>query len=277
MAAENDHGEHSEKHAGGGGHGGGGHGGGGHGGGGSHEEHEGAPEWLISFADNTALMMGFFVIMLALAMSNAASQGGAGGDVGGQAEFGGMSVQELEWTLGVREAFHNPVRLDSTDPREAILVAYLKKKNAGFSDAASDGLKGREHDVESLRRSGIFGAGGGIKFETGTSELSDAALDAIAKLGEQFQGTQTRLEVRGHCSAAEAFEKPDRGMQLSYDRAMSVARGLAELGIDWRRMRVTGCADGDRLTEKAYDDAAQRTNQRVEVLEVGGASSPITP
>ena len=35
----------------------------------AHEEHhEGAPEWLISFADNVALMMGFFVILLAMNM-----------------------------------------------------------------------------------------------------------------------------------------------------------------------------------------------------------------
>lgn len=41
------------------GHGKKGHGGhGGHGHGGGHEEHAGAPEWLISFADNVALLMG---------------------------------------------------------------------------------------------------------------------------------------------------------------------------------------------------------------------------
>lgn len=271
MATEKDHGEHSEKHAGGGGHGGGAHGGG------AHEEHEGAPEWLISFADNTALMMGFFVIMLALQMATAVTKSTGGGESDAQGEFGGMSVQEIEWTLGVRDAFHNPVKIDSTDPREAILVSYLKKKNAGFSDAASDGLKGREHDVESVRRTGIFGAGGGIHFAPGSSDLDDDALGAIAALAQQFKGTQTRLEIRGHCSAAEAFDHEDRGMRLSYDRALAVARGLAELGIDWRRMRVAGCADGERVTEPAYDEPAHATNRRVEVFEVGGLSAPRTP
>lgn len=63
MADEHD--SHGEE---GGSHGGGGHGGGAPHGGGAHEEHEGAPEWLISFADNVALMMGFFVILLAMNM-----------------------------------------------------------------------------------------------------------------------------------------------------------------------------------------------------------------
>ena len=61
MADHDEHGEHEE------GHGGGSHGGG-HAAGGHEEGHEGAPEWLISFADNVALMMGFFVILLAMNM-----------------------------------------------------------------------------------------------------------------------------------------------------------------------------------------------------------------
>src|SRR6185295_16371327 len=79
------HGEGEGHGGGGGGHGGGGHGGGGHGGGGGHEEgHEGAPEWLISFADNVALIMGFFVILLAMNMAKKTA-----GGIGGEANMGG--------------------------------------------------------------------------------------------------------------------------------------------------------------------------------------------
>src|ERR1700761_6397949 len=53
--------------------------GGGHGGGG-HEEHAGAPEWLISFADNVALLMGFFVILLAMNMGPKNKASGAEGE-----------------------------------------------------------------------------------------------------------------------------------------------------------------------------------------------------
>ncbi|MCL4212087.1 MAG: hypothetical protein KJZ68_15650, partial [Phycisphaerales bacterium] len=59
--AHDQSGEHGKKHA----HKRGGHGHG-HGGGGHEEGHEGAPEWLISFADMVMLMMGFFVILFAL-------------------------------------------------------------------------------------------------------------------------------------------------------------------------------------------------------------------
>src|SRR6185503_8776216 len=97
------------------GHGGGSHGhGGGHGGGG-HEEHEGAPEWLISFADNVALMMGFFVILLAMNMKSPKTNSGIGGP-----DRQGGNLDQMDFVLALREAF-NPIDLDSHNPAEAEL------------------------------------------------------------------------------------------------------------------------------------------------------------
>ena len=51
--------------------------------GGDHdEEHDGAPEWLISFADMVMLIMGFFVILYAL-NATPPQQAGAEGDSDG--------------------------------------------------------------------------------------------------------------------------------------------------------------------------------------------------
>src|ERR1041384_7836114 len=100
-----DHEQHDEKehkkHASHGGHGGG------------HEEgHEGAPEWLISFADNVALMMGFFVILLAMNMAKP-SMGGIGGQE--KNPGGGESPAIQDFVIAMRQAFGNPVNPNSSD------------------------------------------------------------------------------------------------------------------------------------------------------------------
>lgn len=256
--------EHSAG-AGGGGHGGRGYAG--HGGGGAHEEHEGAPEWLISFADNVTLMMGFFVIMLALAMKPQAGGAANAGD-SDQGSFAGAPVEELEWALGVREAFNNPVLPESSNPRDALLAAYLRQKLAGESDARGVGAKGREHDVQSIRPSSYYSDGVAVRFTSGSDELDAAASADVDRIARRFAGAKAMVEIRGHCSAAESHDLPDRGMSLAYARALAAARRLADAGVDWRRLRLTACADGDRIDDEGYDTATQQANQRVEVFEV---------
>ncbi|MEW6250144.1 MAG: OmpA family protein [Planctomycetota bacterium] len=264
--------------AGGGGHGGGarhGHGGGDHGGG--HEEHEGAPEWLISFADNVMLQMGFFVILFSLASLNRAD-GGPARTGEGPHDSNQPTAAHLDWAIAVREAFNNPVRLDSNDPRDALLVQRLRTR-AGRGDSAArmNGLRGREHDVHSVRPLEGYGTGGTIPFGDGAAELGEDGRDAVRELARLFRGSRAILEVRGHCSAAEAYEAPDRGMGLSYERARAVAELLVVEGLTWNRLRVTACADGDRVTATAYDQPAQRSNQRVEVIELHQATPEPPP
>ena len=74
-------------------------------------------------------------------------------------------------------------------------------------------------------------------------------------------------------SAAEAFQKTDRGMKLSYDRAAAVAQALAEEGVPWSQMRVVACGDGERLQLNAYDRAEHAKNERVEVVFVSPSST----
>jgi hypothetical protein len=97
---------------------------GGHGGGhgGSHEEHEGAPEWLISFADMVMLMMGFFVIMFAL---NSQPKGGNAGGGGEQSEGVANEPDIIDFAIAVRRAFHNEVDLSSTDPKDQLLIQRI--------------------------------------------------------------------------------------------------------------------------------------------------------
>ncbi|MBI4717919.1 MAG: OmpA family protein [Planctomycetes bacterium] len=240
-----------------------GHGhGGGHGPGAPHEEHhEGAPEWLISFADNVTLMMGFFVILLAMNLKPASTGTGEPQE----AAAGQPSAELLDTAIAIREAFHNPVDPNSSNPIDLPLVRRLLERR-GESQAERNAQIGREHDVRSIRPSDYYSLAGMVPFDEGESTLSALGAQEFTEIVDELRGHNLVIEVRGHVSAAESFGKPDRGMQLSYARALTVGRLLDEQGIGWRQLRLVACADTERLVPVAYNDQGHRSNQRVEII-----------
>jgi outer membrane protein OmpA-like peptidoglycan-associated protein len=231
-----------------------------------HEEHhEGAPEWLISFADNVALMMGFFVILLAMNMRPAVDTYGGGDPQTGNADVGAANPNLLDWAIALREAFNNPVRPDSTDPEEAELVARVVQRAQAIR-SADPAPKGPHEGVQTLRQSAYYGLGGVVYFESDSSELSPEQSQRVAEIAEHVRGLRTVIEVRGHCSASEAYGSGDHGMQFSWERARAVTHALANLGVDWPRMQVIACGRNGRPARNEYDPAAVRSNQCVEVV-----------
>lgn len=229
---------------------------------GAEDHHEGAPEWLISFADNVALMMGFFVILLALNMAKATV--GGGGEKGEHGEAP-KEEQMLDFAIAVREAFNNPVDIHSTDPRDAALVKRLMQR-AGKSETRDPGLKGHQQDVQAIRPSDYYSVSGTVSFPENSVELSAAGRPTIAEVASKVRGLKLVVEVRGHVSSVEAMRGPETSMQLSSDRAMVVARALAEAGVDWWQMRLVVCADHDRLEAYPSNRTVDKANARVEII-----------
>lgn len=237
------------------------HGGGHGGGGGGHEEHEGAPEWLISFADNVTLMMGFFVIMLAMNMKPASSGGGEGKGDGG----GTRAPDMIDLAISVREAFNNPVDLHSFNPGDQPLIQRLHQRR-GDNEPHEPGPRGEDHELNSIRPTDYHQLSGAVPFEDYQTQLNDSGLEALSDIASHMRGLRLIIEVRGHASAAEAFQTDDRGMKLSYERAATVAQLLADAGLDWRQLRLIASGDNDRMKAIVHDKAGQRRNQRVEVI-----------
>lgn len=237
---------------------------GGHGAhGGSHEEgHEGAPEWLISFADNVALMMGFFVILLAMNMAK--STVGGGGEKGEHGEEPKNDAM-LDFAISVREAFNNAVDINSKDPRDAALVRRLLQR-AGKSETRDPGVKGHEQDVQSIRPSEYYAVSGSVSFPEGSTEIPEPGRNTIAEVAKKVRGLRLVVEVRGHVSSVESLQGPEQAMKLSSDRAMGVARALAAEGADWWQMRLVVCADHDRVEAYPSNRSADKANARVEII-----------
>ncbi len=249
-----DDGGHKKKH--------GGHGGGGHGGG-SHEEHEGAPEWLISFADMVMLMMGFFVIMFAL---NAQPKGGNAGGGGEQAEGVATEQNFVDLAIAVRRAFNNDVDLNSTDPNDKALIERIKQlEKNGAGTSRDEGTAGKDRNVQSVRPGDRFGRGTSVMFRAGTAELTTTAQKTIDELAKQLDGQTPLVEVYGHVGAGECVGDPQKAMKLSTERSLAVAQRLAGAGLDYWRMRVRAAGDGDRVEPYPTGATSDARNQRVEI------------
>lgn len=274
MAEHEEHGgggggAHEEGHGGGGSHGGGGHGGGGHGGG-EHEE-SGAPEWLISFADNVALMMGFFVILLAMNMGPKATKASPG-EPSPDATDSASDNAKLDWVIGLRKAFNGaPFDKNSNNPDER-RAAQREQERA---DAAkNDGPEGTGKKAQTVRDSDFTGLGGVVYFEDNTDLLSTSSKEVIQQVATKLRDQRWVVEVRGHVSPFECGRSPEKAMALSNARAMMVARELSRHSVPWPQLRVVSVGTGDPAKGRSATQDQDRTNQRVEIVVTKQALPP---
>lgn len=266
MAEHEDHHGHEGEHK------GKGHGGG-HGPGGGHEEeHEaGAPEWLISFADNVTLMMAFFAILLAMNLKEPTTGGVGGVDKNPAAS----SAAALDLSIAIRSAFNNPVSAGSQNPYDQALVRRLRDRSSGQSGSSTqDGPPGEFDQVQALAPTDYYTPSGIVHFALGSSELSAVAHDEIASIADEVRDLTYIIEVRGHASPFEVFRNEREGMYLSFERALKVADGLASQGIPWDNMHVVACSDGIPLADRARTRQEGERSQIVEVVTTGQTLQP---
>jgi outer membrane protein OmpA-like peptidoglycan-associated protein len=254
--------ENGESHGKSGGHGGGGHGPGGH----AEHEEGGCPEWMISFADNTALMMGLFVILLAMNMGpKATSQmGGEPADVA-TAAAAAEDEDMLDFAVSLREAFNNPVDMGSSEPRDEALRQHIRKKESQ-GESKNPANPGRERNVDSPRPSDYYTHGGVVTFPHNSSEMTSGGRQLAADIAGQVRGMRWVIEVRGHASVSETFRNPERGNTLSFERASAIGRALVDNGVKWSQMRLVACSDSFPAAPVSGDAEQNSSSQRVEVL-----------
>lgn len=250
-----EHEQHEEKHSSGGSHGGGGHGGGG---GHAEGEHEGAPEWLISFADNVALLMGFFVILLAMNMKEPTT-----GGVGGREDFPTETDRELDLIIGIREAFNSPIDMDSRDPHEGALA---RRKRERMGQSSQPGERGESKEAQAVRPTDYTNLGGTVPFDDNATALSSRGRAVADEVGKRIKGLRWVVEVRGHASPSETYREFDKGMNLSFLRARTVSEALIAQGVRPAQLRLVACGDSDRRIPATFDRTLDSFNQRVDVV-----------
>lgn len=257
--------QQSEAHGeGGGGHEKGGHKKRGHGAHGKHEEHEeGVPEWMISFADNALLQMGVFVIMFAMNVGPKGSGNAPGTDA---AVTPGMA----DTAIAFREAFNNPLDMSSKASSDQPLIKRMKERKES-GEATEKGVKGEKQNVQATRPTGFSNITATLTFEQGSAQVSSYAKSVLADASKKLKGQRWIIEIRGNCSSIEAAEGREAAYKLSFERAMATAAALAEAGVNWNQFRISAAGDASRITALAFDSAAHRTNQRVELIVTNDA------
>lgn len=229
-----------------------------------HEEHEHEEGWIVSFADNVLLMMGFFVILLAMNMGPKGSSDGPPGET--------AADRVADVAIAVREAFHNPVSMSSLAPEDQPLIRRLRARAAQGQGTAVG--EGDDKDKQTIRPTDWSGDGTFVQFAEREAMLSNDARDAIAQISQKIVGTRWMVEVRGHASQWETWRDTKKARDLAYERAWIVGSELAKHGVKWEQIRLVSSGSSAPAIARARTPDEAQTNQRAEVLVLRESMPP---
>lgn len=240
----------------------------GHGHGGGHEEHEeGVPEWVVSFADNVLLQMGFFVILLAMNMGVKAQGPTSEGDQTSAAKSQNDAL--LDFALAVRSGFNNPIDLNSSAAEDKALVRRaLEKLNQRRGDSPEENTTGQDKQAQNVRNGENRAPSVRVTFEDRSIELSEPAKRQLDDAARKFAGSRWILEIRGNASRLESVRDIQRSRQLSYERAFAAATYLVNQGLKWEQIRLVAAGDSFLATPRARTSGEHASNQSAEVYQL---------
>jgi outer membrane protein OmpA-like peptidoglycan-associated protein len=226
----------------------------------AHAEHEHEEGWIVSFADNVLLMMGFFVILLAMNMGPKGSTDGPPGESAGSADD-----RLLDLAIAVREAFHNPVSMGSVVPEDQPLIRRLRERQSR-DNPQSESPNGEQQRPQTIRPTDWAGDGGFVQFAEKETLIDEAAREILAGIADRVRGTRWILEIRGHASRWETWRDTKAARDLAYERAYNVGNALSQMGIPWDRIRLVSSGTAAPIVARARTADEAVSNQRTEIL-----------
>ncbi len=217
------------------------------------EEHasEGAPEWMVSYADMITILMSFFVVMFSMA-----------GQKDGKKEEPVMQSLRRQFGRFVGMPASQLVPRDSTLSDKSMTVKLLPQK-----ESKNRGLIGDHPRVTTIRPGDQATVGGVIYFATGETELNDEQKQQLQTAAKELGGKPQKIEIRGHTynRAQAANGKPQDNWNLAYERCHKTMQYLVAQGLDPRRIRIGVAAQFEPLYV-GHDPSLLEKNNRVEVF-----------
>jgi chemotaxis protein MotB len=212
------------------------------------EEHheEGAPEWMVSFADMVTILMAFFVVMYSM---------------GGQKD----EKKEEAVMTSLRQHLGRYPGL----PKGRLLHRNSKLlKLAAMPEETGKKVRGQQNSNIPPQNPGEpLALGGYLYFDAITETLPEEGQRQIALAAETLSGKPQRIEVRGYTTRRPLPQDSSYTdhWDLAYSRCRQTMQELIRLGIEPNRIRL-GIAAQQATSAKATDPRLLVKECRVEIF-----------
>jgi len=202
----------------------------------------------VTYADFMTLLLCLFVAILSMSTIQKGSFDKALGSL--QTTFGGAGADDADHPAGttLEEKLSDVAPAVGGDERE--IQTQLESRGVC--------LNRMEHGHRLV-------IGGKKMFERGAHVPSGDAELIAARLAELLAADRQRIIVRGHAAGETPKEEGFDIRELSYRRAVAIARFLEEGGVSPNRIDIVAMGEGHSLLGHTYSESRRAFNRRVEI------------
>ncbi len=241
---------------------------------------EGAPEWMVSYADMITIVMAFFVVLYA--STSASGTRDKGGKAGEQARGG------KEPAVSAKLAAANKDLAD--DRLNKVFESLAQRFGADWTAAncwsgGPSALRKGQAETDPKKRRPDRGmtrekyamlftpkpidttiAGGRIYFDESSAELGEEQIRQLRTVAAEIAGKLQRIEIRGHaCRRPLPADSPYQDhWDLAYARCRAVEKYLVSQNIDPQRIRFSVAGSNEPMAVHG-DPLKIQQNSRVEI------------
>lgn len=219
---------------------------------------EGAPGWMVTFADMMSLLLCFFVLLLSFSSMDVAKYEQVLGSL--KYAFGVQrSPSDFHFAAPPGVAREMSEKL-SQDQKEILgLVLVLRKLVQQDVDVKNLAV------VSSERNGALLRVQSAAMFDPGSAALKPEAIKVIDKVVTILRERNFHVVIRGHTSSDPAINEVfPSNWELSAARAAAAARLVMERGgVDANRIKAVGYADSRPLVPNNTPEN-KSLNRRIE-------------
>lgn len=234
------------------------------------EKDEGAPHWMVTFADMSCLLLGFFILLVSFANQDLNKFRSLMDSVHRAFNAKAESAKQ-EINIPRSEDMYNEIMRQAeariqVAPKEGsdrITLLEMKQANSIIQSVFQE-LNAQGVEVLEDGQGVTVRVEGQLLFAPGEAAVRQEGTPVIEMVGRLMSRYNFDLHILGHTdNQAIATARFPSNWELSGARASAVLRYLVERGADPKRLVAVGFADSRPLTDNATPESRAK-NRRVE-------------